>query len=262
MKKNQIYLIIIAVLAITVIVETTIMLKPRTAQVKKKPKAVAAAVKGKIAIVLDDWGYNLNYLYIAEQIPYPMTMSVLPSLRYSKAAAEELHKRGFEIIMHLPMEPQEKYRLEKNTILTSMDARSIRGIIDSDLSTLFYCKGASNHMGSLATQDVKTMSLIMEELAKKQLYFLDSFVTSDSVAQAIAKDKHVLFARRDVFLDNESEYSYIRQQFNKLKPLAIRNGYAIGIGHARKVTLETLKELIPQMEKEGFKFVFVSDLIK
>jgi polysaccharide deacetylase 2 family uncharacterized protein YibQ len=39
-------------------------------------------------------------------------------------------------------------------------------------------------------------------------------------------------------------------------------GQAIGIGHDRKITLEVLKEVMPSIEKEGYKFVFVSELIR
>ena len=94
----------------------------------KKVIKIPAILKGKIAIVIDDWGYNLDNLYLLGQIKYPFTASVLPGLGYSKAVAAELHKRGFQIILHLPMEPHEKYRLEKNTILASMDEQAIINI--------------------------------------------------------------------------------------------------------------------------------------
>ena len=66
--------------------------------------------------------------------------------------------------------------------------------------------------------------------------------------------------RRDVFLDNVEESGYIKQQINKLKSKARSRGFAIGIGHDRKVTLEVLREVMPQLSKEGYKFVFLSEL--
>ncbi len=48
----------------------------------------------------------------------------------------------------------------------------------------------------------------------------------------------------------------------KLKNLSRKHGLAIGIGHDRKTTLEVLREAMPELEKEGFKFVFVSELVK
>lgn len=259
MQKYRKYQIAIWILSIIIVLQGIFiiaLIRP------KKAVIIPVAIKGKVAIVLDDWGYNLNNLYLLEQIKYPLTMSVLPSLNYSRPIAEELHKRGFEIILHLPMEPHEKYRLEQNTILTSMDEATIKEILDRDLANLPYVKGVSNHMGSKATEDIKTMRIIFNELKRRHLYFLDSLVSPESVGFDLANERRVAFSKRDVFLDNEEKPEYIKGQISKLKTRAMVYGRAIGIGHDRKVTLEVLKEVMPQMAKEGYRFVFVSDLVK
>jgi polysaccharide deacetylase 2 family uncharacterized protein YibQ len=91
---------------------------------------------------------------------------------------------------------------------------------------------------------------------------LDSLVSSNSVCIQVATEKQVPFAERDIFLDNKLDTSYIRGQLVKLKNKAAARGKAIGIGHDRRATLEVLKEEIPNLEKEGYKFVFISDLVK
>jgi polysaccharide deacetylase 2 family uncharacterized protein YibQ len=106
------------------------------------------------------------------------------------------------------------------------------------------------------------VEVLFNELNKKHLYFLDSFVTPDSVCEALAGKLNIPFARRDVFLDNQTDPEYIRGQVHKLKTLALERGWAIGIGHDRKNTIEVLKEEMPKMEKDGCKFVFVSELLK
>ena len=94
------------------------------------------------------------------------------------------------------------------------------------------------------------------------MFFLDSFVTANSVAKQIAEKKQIKFVQRDVFLDNSLDPGYIRQQISLLKQKARLKGQAVGIGHDRKITLEILKEEMPKMEKEGYKFVFVSELAR
>ncbi|MDO8662586.1 MAG: divergent polysaccharide deacetylase family protein [Candidatus Omnitrophota bacterium] len=229
---------------------------------RKPQKAVSfkPVIKGRIAIVLDDWGYNLNNLRSIEEIKYPLTASILPNIAYTRKVAEELHSRGFEVILHLPMEPEEKLSLEKNTIKTSMEKTQILNILDSDLSSIAYADGVSNHMGSKATSDLKTMEVIFKELKNRHLYFLDSFVTSKSVCSDLARKIGLRSFTRDVFLDNLEEREYIKQQIYKLKAKARAKGFAIGIGHDRKVTLEVLREVMPQIAKEGYKFVFLSEL--
>ena len=259
MRKEQRYKIIIGILFLVIILQWIFIII--ISRPKKAPK-IPVALKGKIAIVLDDWGYNMNNLDMLEEIKYPLTTSVLPDLNYSKAVAEELHRRGFEIILHLPMEPYEKYRLEKNTVMISWDEVKIRDIIVQDLANIVYAKGVSNHMGSLATEDLRTMEIIFKELKKRHLFFLDSLVSSKSICFDLARKMGIGFIKRNVFLDNQEEPGYIRSQINKLKMKARIYGQAIGIGHDRKITLEILKEVMPTLEKEGYKFVFVSELIK
>jgi len=218
--------------------------------------------KGKIAIVIDDWGYNFHTASITDGINYRFTASILPNLRYSKALAEKFHSRGFEIILHLPMQPKENYYLEKDTITTSMDQVTIRGIINKDLESVIYAKGANDHMGSSATENKHTVTLVFKELKNKHLFFLDSFVNPNSVCMEVSREIGIPFAKRDVFLDNKIEEKYIMQQLDKLKSIARKKGWAIGIAHDRKVTLEVLRKEMPNLVKDGYKLVFVSELVK
>ncbi|MEW6100845.1 MAG: divergent polysaccharide deacetylase family protein [Candidatus Omnitrophota bacterium] len=259
-KKERKYKLIIGALLAIIALQGIVFIasRPKKPVIVKRPREIS----GRIAIVIDDWGYNLRNLNNVSEIKYPLTIAVLPSLSYSRELAEELRKSGFEVILHLPMEPHEKYRLEKNTLMTNFNEEEIKKIMDGALTSIAYAKGVSNHMGSKATEDRKTMGIIFKELKKRHLYFLDSYVSPESVCQGLAKEMDLDFAKRDIFLDNEEDPLYIRQQLDKLKKHAKARGSAIGIGHDRRVTLEVLKEVMPKFEKEGYKFVFVSDLLK
>jgi uncharacterized protein len=237
--------------------------KPAPAPHKERPKAVrpgAVARKGAIAIVIDDIGYTSANFGLYEQIKEPVTLSILPNLAYSAQASELLHGR-FQVILHLPMEPKATAGSEKDTILVTMDEAAIRGIIDADLANLKYAKGVSNHQGSKATEDPVTMGRVFGELKKRKLFFLDSFVTPGSVCVPVAKTAGIRWARRDVFLDNQLNPEYIRKQLVLLGQKAISKGSAIGVCHDRTITLEVLRDELPRMAKEGFTFVFISDLL-
>ncbi|MDP2927448.1 MAG: divergent polysaccharide deacetylase family protein [Candidatus Omnitrophota bacterium] len=233
----------------------------KKAMVKKPPK-----MAGRIAIVIDDWGYSLNNLLIIEQIKQPLTCAILPGLKNSNPVMQKLNNLGFEIILHLPMEPKEKWgpapNLENNMITLGLDAEGIRNIFEKDLSSVAFARGVSNHMGSRITEDKKASALVMAEAKKRKLYFFDSFVTNKSVCSALAKKIKIRFAKRDVFLDNQDDFGYIKGQLIKLKNLARRQGTAIGIGHDRKNTLLVLKEMLAQLEAEGYKFVFLSQVVQ
>jgi len=254
--KKKLIIIIALILSLLVFIAAILTL------INKKIMRKAVPIKGRIAIVIDDWGYHLNNLDIAEGVKQPLTCAILPNLRDSRMVAQRLNSFGFEIILHLPMEPKERYRLEKYTITAAMDAEQIRNILDQDLLSVLFAKGISNHMGSRITENIRVSALVMSEAQKRKLYFLDSFVTPKSICSLLAKKIKIRFAKRDIFLDNRNDPGYIKGQIIKLRDLAKKNGQAIGIGHDRKNTLMALKEAIPQLVKAGYKFVFVSELAK
>lgn len=261
MKTIKIAAIVFAIIALAEGIYIIALLHSPKPHAKRMPEVVRP-IKGKIAIVLDDWGYHRNNLQFVSQIKCPLTMSVLPNLAYSKEIAVALHRLGFEVILHLPMEPYEKYNLEKNTIMTDMPEARIREILNQDLKELPYLKGLNNHQGSKATADPSTMKVVFSELKSRKLYFLDSFVSAHSISFALAKTMHIKTAKRDIFIDNNEDRAYIKSQIEKLKTRASEFGSAIGIGHDRAATLSVLRQVIPELIEEGYSLVFVSDLVK
>lgn len=231
-----------------------------------RQKVAKEPAKPKVAIVIDDWGYNLRYLNLLKQIEVPVTISILPNLRYSSRVAEEACAQGKEVILHLPLEPETKGRdyigLEQHTITTEMSKDEIIDTFERAFSSLPYIKGVSNHMGSRATTDSQVMSLIFGELKKRKLFFLDNLVTDKSICKQLAKKMRVKFASRDIFLDNSDNAEYIKGQFSRLIEFAKSTGYAVGIGHAKPATLKVFKDMLLKMQDKGIDFVFVSDLVK
>ena len=260
MRNNSGYKIAIAVLTCLVIIEGILLVRSR---VSRPPKVIKApeAVKGRIAIVIDDWGYNSNNLAALERIKYPVTLSILPNLPYSAGVAAEAQRLGFEVILHLPLEPRERFSLEKNTVLASMDEARILSIMERDIASVPNIKGVSNHMGSKAVSDARTMRIILSELKRRGLYFLDSLVSPDSLGSALSRKMQIGFAKRDIFLDNNEDPEYIKSQLYKLESRARKAGRAIGIGHDREVTLRVLEEVMPLLARKGYKFVSVSELV-
>lgn len=231
--------------------------------IPKIPKiTVPTKIKGKIAIVIDDWGYSTNNLDTLSQIQYPLTLAILPFRDYSRKIADFAHLHNYEVIIHMPMEPEykEKVDLEPQTLMTSMNESTIKKILNDAFKDIPYAKGVNNHMGSLATQDEDFIETVFNELKKKNYYFLDSLATAKSVGYKISKKIGIKFTKRSIFLDNEPKPDYIKNQLMELAKKAEEDGQAIGIGHDRDDTLNALKKEIPKLAKEGYEFVFVSEL--
>jgi polysaccharide deacetylase 2 family uncharacterized protein YibQ len=230
---------------------------PRPPEVKPSPLA-----RPKLAIVLDDWGYNTKNLDAVLQVGGPVTLSVLPGLPYSTLIAQKAKERGFEIMIHMPMEPKAKIRLELTTLRTDMNEEEIRSNLTKAFQSVPGAVGMNNHEGSKATEDRKLMDVVFGELKKNGMFFMDSVVTNDSICEPAAKEAGVKFIKRSIFLDNESDPAYIKKQFEKAVSLALKTGYAVAIGHDRPNTVAAVKEMVPVIEEKGIDMVFVSSLAR
>lgn len=226
----------------------------------EKPTPIA---RGKIAIVLDDWGYSAEGLDVLSQIRAPLTIAILPFCDFSLPVAEFAHRHNIEAMIHMPMEPKNKERvdLEPKTLMTAMNSKTMNRILEDAFEDVPYAKGINNHMGSLATEDEAFITVLFRYLKKKNAFFLDSYVSPQSVCLRLARQSGVKFGQRAVFLDNSADRMYIQNQLLELAKRSEADGYAIGIGHNRKNTLDVLKEEVPRLEDKGYCFVFVSELV-
>ncbi len=240
-------------------------LQPRAA--KKKAVAAPAAIKpsrgAKVAIVIDDFGYNTNNLTAFFDIKEPLTFSILPNLRHSRDVADAAGQRGYEVILHLPLESHRKdVTEESDTIKPGESKRSITGKLARDIGSVPGLSGVSNHMGSKATEDKALMSEIFAYLKKRNLYFFDSLTSDRSVCRKVAEETGLRFAKRDIFLDNTDSADSIEKELAGLEKLALKRGRAIAICHDRKNTAAALAEAMPKMAKDGIEFVYLTEMVK
>ncbi|MCG2712682.1 MAG: divergent polysaccharide deacetylase family protein [Candidatus Omnitrophica bacterium] len=220
-------------------------------------------VLADIALVIDDWGYSNKVLRKSLSLGIPLTYAVLPCLPYSTRIAQIASDSGHEVILHLPLEPHnaQKHPLEKNTIFTSMSKEKIESIIKDAMASVPNLKGINNHMGSKATESEYVLNILFDQIKKNSLYFLDSCTSNKTLVTQAALQKGISFIRRDVFIDNVSSKDYIKGQLLIAKNIAAEKGKVIAIGHAKDLTLDTLQEIIPELEREGFRFVLLSALL-
>jgi len=62
------------------------------------------AASARLAIILDDLGNDRGAAQAIFEMPYPLTISVLPNHPHSADIAQEARRRGFQVMLHLPME--------------------------------------------------------------------------------------------------------------------------------------------------------------
>jgi hypothetical protein len=232
----------------------------------RQKRAVRPAVKKafphpNVAIVIDDFGYTMDNLETFFAIGAPIAFSVLPNLKYSSIIAKEARSQGYEVILHLPLEPHRKdVREEVDTINSKLSKAEITARLERALRSVPGAVGVSNHMGSKSTEEPQLMETIFFALKEDEIFFLDSLVTNKSVCEGVARKVGIRYAKRSVFLDNALDEARIETQINRLRDRAFATGSAIAIGHDRKVTAKVLGEALPELQREGMRFVKVSEL--
>jgi len=219
--------------------------------------------EGKLAIIIDDLGYNSNLDQQLLEIDQPLTVAVLPFLDHTTGAVNNFkNKENFEIILHAPLEPIESKHKEDKMITIGYSKQEMKEFLENSLDQMNgEVKGLNNHKGSKFTSDNQSMNDFLEVVKEKDLFFVDSYTINTSVGCEVAKSKGVPTIRRDVFLDYVDEKETIREKLEEVKKLALENGVAVAIGHHKENTLEVLKEELPSLKEEGIKLVKISELI-
>lgn len=217
----------------------------------------------RVAIVIDDFGQNLEIARSFLEIPMSITFSVLPYQRYTQDIAALAHEHHRQVILHLPMEPRgyPKVNPGKGALLLSMSEAAIQQSIRTALDVSPYFAGINNHMGSHFTENARVMKTVLEEAQKRRLYFIDSYTSPRSVVSLMAHEVQIPFLRRDIFLDNNQSESAIRSQLKQLRRRAKIQGVALAIGHPHEATLRALRHEVDEFEREKIAVVPAGELM-
>jgi hypothetical protein len=226
------------------------------------PARTSASHTPRLAIILDDVGTDPA---VADQIfalSYPLTLSVLPNHAESTTLAEDAHRRGYEVMLHLPMESQANEAPEAVQLHSGMTSEEISRTLAEMLQSVPHAVGVNNHQGSRATSDGRLMQELMPLLKKRKLFFIDSRTTASTVAFETAQHDGVRSAFRNVpFLDDVQEESAIRQQLQLAVHGAKDKGEAIVICHPHPETLRVLQEELPKIQTLGIELAHASALV-
>lgn len=219
-------------------------------------------VTGRLAIVIDDAGRDLDSQHIYEQMGIPLTLAVMPDQVHTRDAALSWRAHGLPVILHQPMESVSGIGMEPKVILTSMSDAAIRQMLRDSLSQLPEAIGINNHQGSKATIDARTMDIVMNELHHRGLFFFDSHTNSTTAADKAAKTYGVPYVRNDLFVDNSASVSDICAMIQEGADRAKKKGTYIIIGHCRPHTAEAFRQMVPKLKAQGIEFVYLSSLKK
>ncbi|NNG00589.1 MAG: divergent polysaccharide deacetylase family protein [Desulfobacteraceae bacterium] len=231
------------------VVQTPATPVPEISTPAVKPPGVSSP---RVAIIIDDLGYDRGLGEKFIDLDGIFTFSVLPKAPFTKKLAEAAHKNGHEVMLHQPMEPNEYPEINPGpgTLYTAMSPDELLSLLNENLDDLPFVKGVNNHMGSKMTTETPQLRQIFSVIKKRELYFIDSRTSALTKAKDSARLLKIPFAERDVFIDHYDDTDFIHRQLLLLIKTAEQNGSAVGICHPHPATLKVLKEMLPEIRKK------------
>ncbi len=229
----------------------------------KEEKYAVSSETARLAIVIDDLGYQMGVFNNLIKLDYEITYSILPQLAYSMDTAQIATQVGRMVMLHLPMQPKDQtiYNPGPGALLIQDDPAQIIAKMTLNLSTVPYATGVNNHMGSAYTQYAEGLDTMMRVLDENALFFLDSKTAPGDTAKRAAKNHSVAYLSRDIFLDNDKDEALIQKQLFKAVRLARKRGWAIAIGHPYPTTYAVLAKNLPELSKQQVVVTKLSDLM-
>ena len=242
--------------------QTVHVVTPLAARERSSPSTLRGGASPRLAIILDDLGYERSAADELLALPFPLTVSVLPHLPLSSEVAEEAFRRGDQVLLHLPMESEaDGAKPEEIELRVGMNSQQVESALEGMLETVPHAIGVNNHQGSRATADPALMQALMPALRQRGLFFVDSRTDAKTVAYDTAERAGVPAASRKVFLDDVASRDAILKQLALAARDAQRDGFTIAIGHPRPATIAALAEGVPLLEARGIHLVFASELV-
>ncbi len=249
-------------------IETHRLTLKESAGADERDGLAGATSSPRIAIVIDDFGYNGSETVMGIiNLDFPITVSVLPLCPHTTDIAHAAHRAGKEVIVHIPMEPRGYPEVDpgEGALMNDHTREQLVRRIDAALDDVPHAVGANNHMGSAFTSQHIPMRVVMRKLKDAGLYFLDSMTTPESVGVWEARRAGVPTTRNRMFIDSpvdEQGRINVESQLAELVEIARKRGEAVGLGHPHPETLRVLRKVLPELEREGIDLVFVSELVR
>ena len=223
-----------------------------------------AAPSSRVAIVIDDLGGQNGFFRDLLDLNVPVTFSILPFTPLARNIAQQAFRKDREVILHLPMEPRGYPQVNpgEGALLYAMRKEELLHQLARDIGAVPHATGVSNHMGSMLMEDPGRMKIILTELKRRGLFFLDSRTTPQTTGFQVARALGMKAAEKTLFLDHSQEENHVREKMEELADISLSRGKAIGIGHPHPSTIHALKEMLPGLQERGIEIVPLSALME
>jgi uncharacterized protein len=242
---------------------------PQIANDGRKPMDVYArpADRGdprpKIAMIIGGLGLGEAVTQAAiDRLPAGVTLAVTPYGSSLQGLVSTARAKGHEILLEVPLEPFDYPDNDpgQDTLLTGPAAAENPARLRRVMGRVTGYAGIVNSQGARFLSSADDVRFLLDEAARRGLYFVDNGQSDQSQARETAQRAGAAFARADLQVDSNPTREAIERELAALEDLAKRRGSAIGVAAAFPVTIDRVGTWAEGLEEKGLALMPVSAL--
>jgi polysaccharide deacetylase 2 family uncharacterized protein YibQ len=194
------------------------------------------------------------------RLPAEVTLAFAPQGNSIGRWMQAARQSGHEIVMQVPLEPFDYPNVNpgRNTLTVAATSEENLKALRWALSRTTNYTGIMNYMGARFSADATAMGPLMAELGKRGLAYVDDGSSARSLAQELALKNGVPFVAGDASIDAVQDRGAILKKLDGLEATARAKGFAIGIGSAFDLTVDTVSAWVLEAKKRGIEIVPIS----
>lgn len=224
-------------------------------------RAWSGARGARVAIVIGGLGLSQTGTQTAiGKLPPEITLGFAPQGNSLGRWMQAARREGHEIVMQVPLEPFDFPNVNpgRNTLTVEAGADEILKNLRWTLSRTTNYTAVMNYMGARFSTNPEAMGVMMAELGKRGIGYVDDGTSARSLAPETALKNDVPFAAGDAIIDGVQDRGAILNKLDELERTARAKGFAIGTGNAFDVTVDAVASWASEARKRGIEIVPIS----
>ncbi len=219
----------------------------------------------RIAIFIEDFGFQADETTVQYlSFPEPLTVGLLPEKKLTTWTAQIADEYKKEIVLMLPMEPVPgAFAKQSNSvIMVHYTEDKIKQLLNSAMERIPNFSGVANYYGTRVLADSKVVSLLFDQLASRNSYFLYFPQQRNVSVSTIAKSEGTPYVSVDIQVDTTLSVDRIQDTLRHCAMIAQKTGHVVISSKAHGSFIQALTNEIPVLKQNGIKLVYISELAK
>ena len=217
----------------------------------------------RIAIMLGAMGLAAGATQEAsDKLPGAVTLAFAPYGGDLERQVAHAREQGHEVLLQAPMEPFDSAQNDPGPHTLHIDATPGQNLDDLHwvMGRASGYVGISGFLGARFTADRAGLAPVLADIGGRGLLYVDDGASPQSLAQPLAQQLGLAFAKADVVIDADPKPESIAGALLALEAIARRNGSALGVASALPASIEQVNRFARALEARGIALVPVSAL--